>query len=143
MWQKLLPIDLFAEHRKYSIECDFECRLLWSGQFLQFLDLFAGAKFGEIASTLEQTSCKKMQTKKRISGRNASREHASPRVSRAQKKASENAQVADKKVPELITSSARKQKCGILLPFYVLVNACLDRTQYVDVCVEMVLNCQF
>ncbi|KAF5726671.1 SCP1-like small phosphatase 5 isoform 2 [Tripterygium wilfordii] len=48
-----------------------------------------------------------MQTKKRI----PSREVASPRVSRAQKKAAENAQVAEKKVTELITSSARRQRC--------------------------------
>ncbi|KAJ6346968.1 hypothetical protein OIU76_003624 [Salix suchowensis] len=52
-----------------------------------------------------------MQTKKRISGRNGPREPASPRISRAQKKLSENLQVAEKKVSELITSSARKQKC--------------------------------
>ncbi|KAG6781436.1 hypothetical protein POTOM_014340 [Populus tomentosa] len=52
-----------------------------------------------------------MQTKKRISGRNAPREPASPRISRAQKKLLENLQVAEKKVSELITSSARKQKC--------------------------------
>ncbi|KAJ6713034.1 hypothetical protein OIU79_009096 [Salix purpurea] len=38
-------------------------------------------------------------------------EHASPMISRAQKKLSENVQVAEKKVSELITSSARKQKC--------------------------------
>ncbi|XP_061982340.1 uncharacterized protein LOC133702131 isoform X2 [Populus nigra] len=55
-----------------------------------------------------------MQTKKRISGRNAPREPASPRISRAQKKLMENLQVAEKKVSELITSSARKQKCGSL-----------------------------
>ncbi|KAI5595695.1 hypothetical protein BDE02_03G157700 [Populus trichocarpa] len=55
-----------------------------------------------------------MQTKKRISGRNAPREPASPRISRAQKKLLENLQVAEKKVSELITSSARKQKCGSL-----------------------------
>ncbi|KAJ4839476.1 hypothetical protein Tsubulata_023119 [Turnera subulata] len=54
-----------------------------------------------------------MQTKKRVSGRNVSREVASPRVPRAQKKASENAQVSDKKVSELITSSTRK-KAGVL-----------------------------
>eukprot|EP00258_Populus_trichocarpa_P000837 XP_002299297.2 CTD small phosphatase-like protein 2 isoform X1 [Populus trichocarpa] len=53
-----------------------------------------------------------MQTKKRICGRNASRELASPRISRAQKKLSENVQVAEK-VSELITSSARKQKCTL------------------------------
>ncbi|KAL3609475.1 hypothetical protein D5086_000495 [Populus alba] len=53
-----------------------------------------------------------MQTKKRICGRNASRELASPRISLAQKKLSENVQVAEK-VSELITSSARKQKCTL------------------------------
>ncbi|KAF5741162.1 CTD small phosphatase-like protein 2 isoform X1 [Tripterygium wilfordii] len=52
-----------------------------------------------------------MQTKKRITGRNSSREVASPRVSRAQKKPSENAQVAEQKVTELITSSSRRQRC--------------------------------
>lgn len=46
-----------------------------------------------------------MQTKKKASRRNGSREVGSPRVSRAQKKASENGQVAG-----LITSSARKFK---------------------------------
>ncbi|GAU16641.1 hypothetical protein TSUD_325910 [Trifolium subterraneum] len=46
-----------------------------------------------------------MQTKKKASRRNGSREVGSPRVSRAQKKASENGQVAN-----LITSSARKIK---------------------------------
>ncbi|KAK9276107.1 hypothetical protein L1049_005638 [Liquidambar formosana] len=51
-----------------------------------------------------------MQTKKKIQGRNSSREHASPRVSRSQKKVSENALVTEKKVAELITSSARKQR---------------------------------
>lgn len=59
-----------------------------------------------------------MQTRKRICGRNASRELASPRISRAQKKLSENVQVAEK-VSELITSSARKQKCNMLLPFHI------------------------
>ncbi|XP_021899662.1 uncharacterized protein LOC110815986 isoform X1 [Carica papaya] len=51
-----------------------------------------------------------MQTRKRVSGRNACRQHASPRISRAQKKTSENVQGAEKRVTELITSSARKQK---------------------------------
>lgn len=55
-----------------------------------------------------------MQTKKRVSGRNASRELASTRISRAQKKASENVQVSNKKASELITSSARKHKSGTL-----------------------------
>ncbi|TXG56055.1 hypothetical protein EZV62_017368 [Acer yangbiense] len=58
-----------------------------------------------------------MQTKKKVNGRNASRsEHASPRVSRASKKVSENGQVAEKKVTELITSSVRKQKQVGILP---------------------------
>ncbi|PIA51140.1 hypothetical protein AQUCO_01100167v1 [Aquilegia coerulea] len=52
-----------------------------------------------------------MQTKKKLPARNA-RGLASPRVSRAQKKASENLQVPEKKVAELITSSPRKHKCG-------------------------------
>ncbi|KAL2484444.1 SCP1-like small phosphatase 5 [Abeliophyllum distichum] len=50
-----------------------------------------------------------MQTKKKVTGRN-SREIANPRVSRQQKKLSENVQVQPKKVAELITSSARKKK---------------------------------
>ncbi|KAL2253756.1 UNVERIFIED_CONTAM: CTD small phosphatase-like protein 2 [Sesamum indicum] len=50
-----------------------------------------------------------MQTKKKSTGRN-SRELASPRVSRQQKKLVENVQVQGKKVTELITSSARKKK---------------------------------
>lgn len=57
-----------------------------------------------------------MQTKKRVSGRNASREPASTRVSRSQKKLSENAQVSEKKVTELITSSARKQRVAVVPP---------------------------
>ncbi|KAF9601161.1 hypothetical protein IFM89_017109 [Coptis chinensis] len=52
-----------------------------------------------------------MQTKKKLPARNI-RDHASPRVSRAQKKMSESVQVAEKIVAELITSSPRKQKCG-------------------------------
>jgi hypothetical protein len=73
-----------------------------------------------------------MQTKKRISGRNAPREPASPRISRAQKKLLENLQVAEKKVSELITSSARKQKCGMLLLFFYIyfhfMHACTEYT---------------
>ncbi|EEF47473.1 CTD small phosphatase-like protein 2 [Ricinus communis] len=53
-----------------------------------------------------------MQTKKKLAGRNASREHGTPRISRAQKKASDNVQAGQKKVTDLITSSARKQRCG-------------------------------
>ncbi|XP_022776321.1 CTD small phosphatase-like protein 2 isoform X2 [Durio zibethinus] len=56
-----------------------------------------------------------MQTKKRISGRNASREHASPKASRPQKKVSEKVQGPDKKATELI-ASARKQKLAGTLP---------------------------
>lgn len=56
-----------------------------------------------------------MQTKKKANGRNASREHASPWVSRTVKKGSENVEVPDKKVTELITSSVRKQKSVSLL----------------------------
>ncbi|XVF43715.1 hypothetical protein PTKIN_Ptkin02bG0063100 [Pterospermum kingtungense] len=51
-----------------------------------------------------------MQTKKRISGRNASREHASPKASKPQKKICEKVQGPEKKTTELITSSVRKQK---------------------------------
>ncbi|GKV14752.1 hypothetical protein SLEP1_g25575 [Rubroshorea leprosula] len=53
-----------------------------------------------------------MQTKKRVSGRNASRGPSSPFTSRSQKKISENAQVSKKKMKELITSSARKQRAA-------------------------------
>lgn len=52
-----------------------------------------------------------MQTKKRATGRN-SREVASPRVPRQQKKLVENVHVHGKKVTEIITSSARKKKVG-------------------------------
>lgn len=51
-----------------------------------------------------------MQTKKKASRRNGSRECNSPKVSRAQKKASDHSQVVEKKVADLITSSARKIK---------------------------------
>lgn len=51
-----------------------------------------------------------MQTKKKASRRNASRECGSPRVSRVQRRASENGQVVEKKATDLITSSARKNK---------------------------------
>lgn len=53
-----------------------------------------------------------MQTKKKVGGRNSAQDHSSPKVSRQQKKVSENVQIAEKKVTELITSSARKQKNG-------------------------------
>ncbi|KAG5147014.1 hypothetical protein AAZX31_11G255000 [Glycine max] len=51
-----------------------------------------------------------MQTKKKTSRRNASQERGSPKVSRAQRKVSQNGQAAEKKVTDLITSSARKNK---------------------------------
>lgn len=50
-----------------------------------------------------------MQTKKKSTGRAAGRENAGTRVSRAQKKISANGQDPEKKVTDLITSSARKQ----------------------------------
>lgn len=59
-----------------------------------------------------------MQTKKKSSGRTAAREHASPRVTRAQKKAYENVQLVEKKVADLITSSARKQRVGTVPSYW-------------------------
>ncbi|RAL42980.1 hypothetical protein DM860_009762 [Cuscuta australis] len=56
-----------------------------------------------------------MQMRKRVDGKN-SRDLASPRISRHQKKLSENIQNQAKKVSDLITSSARKQKPGTTLP---------------------------
>ncbi|XP_052187259.1 uncharacterized protein LOC127798023 isoform X2 [Diospyros lotus] len=53
-----------------------------------------------------------MQTKKKVGGRNPARDPASPKVYRHQKKASENAQIVEEKVTELITSSVRKQNFG-------------------------------
>ncbi|XP_050372831.1 uncharacterized protein LOC126790575 isoform X2 [Argentina anserina] len=53
-----------------------------------------------------------MQTRKKSSGRAASREHTSPKVTRAQKKAHENVKVLDTKVTDMITSSSRKQRFG-------------------------------
>uniref|UniRef100_A0A2N9HEU4 FCP1 homology domain-containing protein n=1 Tax=Fagus sylvatica TaxID=28930 RepID=A0A2N9HEU4_FAGSY len=57
-----------------------------------------------------------MQTKKKNPARSAAREHVSPRVSRAQQKASENVQAVEVKVKDLITSSARKQRLTGALP---------------------------
>jgi len=51
-----------------------------------------------------------MQAKKKTSRRNASQERGSRKVSRAQRKVSENGRSAEKKVSDLITSSARKNK---------------------------------
>ncbi|KAM5568210.1 hypothetical protein ABKV19_015997 [Rosa sericea] len=53
-----------------------------------------------------------MQTRKKSSGRTASREHTSPKVTRAQKKTHENVKVLDTKVTDMITSSSRKQRLG-------------------------------
>lgn len=53
-----------------------------------------------------------MQTKKKLPARNAAREHATSRSCRQQRKVSERGQIADKKVTDLITSSARKQRFG-------------------------------
>ncbi|XP_019176404.1 PREDICTED: CTD small phosphatase-like protein 2 [Ipomoea nil] len=52
-----------------------------------------------------------MQTRKKVDGKNAP-ELGSPRISRHQKKLSENSQNQSKRVSDLITSSARKQKSG-------------------------------
>ncbi|XP_039041102.1 CTD small phosphatase-like protein 2 [Hibiscus syriacus] len=57
-----------------------------------------------------------MQTKKIISGRIASRDYASPKASRSQKKVSEKVQGPEKKVKEIITSSVRKKKPASTLP---------------------------
>lgn len=51
-----------------------------------------------------------MQTKKKLPAKNAAREHATSRSCRQQRKVSERGQLADKKVTDLITSSARKQR---------------------------------
>lgn len=51
-----------------------------------------------------------MQTKKKTTGRSSTREVASPKVSRHQKKVPADVQVQEKKVSELITSSIRKTK---------------------------------
>ncbi|KAK7387704.1 hypothetical protein VNO78_22494 [Psophocarpus tetragonolobus] len=51
-----------------------------------------------------------MQTKKKTSRRNVSQECNSPKVSRAQRKVSKNARAAEKRVTDLITSSAKKNK---------------------------------
>lgn len=58
-----------------------------------------------------------MQTRKKSSGRTTSREHTSPKVSRAQKKTHEDVKVLDNRVTDMITSSSRKQRLG-KLPSY-------------------------
>lgn len=62
-----------------------------------------------------------MQTKKKNPGRSAVRENVSSRVTRAQQKVSEKVQAVEVKVKDLITSSARKQKQGKLLPSYLFI----------------------
>ncbi|XP_075082766.1 uncharacterized protein LOC107819233 isoform X4 [Nicotiana tabacum] len=57
-----------------------------------------------------------MQAKKKLNGRNP-RELASPKVSRQQRKMSENVQTRAKQVKELITSTARKQKSDLDVSF--------------------------
>lgn len=59
-----------------------------------------------------------MQTKKKIPSGNCALENASPRVTRSRKKVPENVEITDKKVSELITSSARKKKVGKFLSYY-------------------------
>lgn len=62
-----------------------------------------------------------MQTKKKVPTRTSAREVVSPKVSRHQKKASENVQVQERKANELITSSARKQRVRkLMFQIYVL-----------------------
>ncbi|KAI3938925.1 hypothetical protein MKW92_038273 [Papaver armeniacum] len=51
-----------------------------------------------------------MQTKKKLPGRNSTRELPSPKVCKPQKKVTDNTQISDKKVADIITSSARKQR---------------------------------
>ncbi|KVI05731.1 Dullard phosphatase domain, eukaryotic, partial [Cynara cardunculus var. scolymus] len=53
-----------------------------------------------------------MQTKKVAMGRNSSKGLGSPKVSRTQKKVSEDVNDQENKVSQMITSSARKQKPG-------------------------------
>lgn len=80
-----------------------------------------------------------MQTKKKVTARNSARELASPKVSRHLKKVSESAQVQERNVTELITSSARKQRVGKLIswisvlcydsedsPFSILAYVCRE-----------------
>ena len=54
-----------------------------------------------------------MQTRKKVLARNASRDHANTRSCRQPKKVTV---IGDKKVTELITSSAKKQKSGNFFP---------------------------
>lgn len=79
-----------------------------------------------------------MQTKTKNSRGTAGREHASPRVSRAQQKVSENVQAVEKKVKDLITSSARKQRVGKLLTSTCLCDK-LEKTFHMYVCIETLL----
>lgn len=59
-----------------------------------------------------------MQTKKKAPGRNASHER-NPRISRTQRKVSENEPEVEKNVTDLITSSTRKKKPSKLINFFV------------------------
>lgn len=61
-----------------------------------------------------------MQTKKMSSGRAATQDHAGTKVSRVHKRMSENLQVVEKKVADLIMSSARKHKLGRYYQFFFL-----------------------
>lgn len=54
-----------------------------------------------------------MQTKKVAMGRNSSKALGSPKVSRTQKKVQEDVNYQEKKVSQMITSSARKQKHAV------------------------------
>ncbi|XP_047322371.1 CTD small phosphatase-like protein 3 isoform X2 [Impatiens glandulifera] len=56
-----------------------------------------------------------MQTRKKNAPKVSARDPVSPRVTRHQKKPSENGKLAEKKVTDLITSSARKPKNGGIL----------------------------
>jgi CTD small phosphatase-like protein 2 len=54
-----------------------------------------------------------MQTKKKVGGRNTSKEVSSPKASRHHNKLSEDVKVQEKRATELITSSARKHRLGV------------------------------
>lgn len=78
-----------------------------------------------------------MQNKKRVGGRTSGK-LAIPKVSRLQKKVSENMQVEGTKVTELITSSVRKQKTGkisILIHLFMLL--CFVWQTYVSTQLEL------
>ena len=64
-------------------------------------------------------------------GRNSAREHASPRVSRSQKKVSETVQIKEQKVTEII-ASARKQRLGKLKPSSYQVRSRLWKSFFIQ-----------